>query len=267
MPTPDPPSSVRQVISDIFAEFRQAGYERIRNPLLAAFAILLVASNWRALYIAFFGDADLARRLELIDAAARPWIWGVGLPAIAALAYVLFMPWIAFWVQKAIAEPTKRRKTHRIAAELAILADRRRLLDAELGNERLRQKLTLEMEEARSEQDFKRRQRDAEIEERKVRIQQNEMVTQLQTRLQLTEDDGRKQSNEVHRLTNEVTSLNRHRDTTQTELERLRSKNQELTKDNREQTNTVKKLTSQLDRLNRIQAVTPTPNPQSRRRE
>jgi hypothetical protein len=238
-----PPPKVefgRSMIGEFLAEFRQASYERIRNPLLAAFAVFVVAKNWQSFYIALFSDASLQERLALLEKSTQPWGWAVGFPAVLALAYVLAMPWIAYGIQKTIAIPTSRRKKHRIATELALLTDRRKLIEAEIANDRLRQNLTLEMDKQRKEHQFQIREREWALEERKLQLQNNATIHALNDRLQAAEDQSRKQLGEIRLLESKGALAARNNDeisrqlgAVQAETRALKSENTTLKNENR----------------------------------
>lgn len=205
------------MISELLTAFRESSFERIRNPLLGSYAVFFVARNWRALFVAVAGDVPLEQRIALINKEALPWPEAVGLPAVLALLYVILMPWIAYGIQRLLAPSAFRRKSHRIVEERRLAQLRRQVVEDEVAAARIRDAAMLKLEEQRKDQEFKFRQREWELEEKRLNVQNNQIIADLRRSNKSGENEARKLNSDLKKITQSLEMANKRFDSANSE--------------------------------------------------
>ena len=114
---------------DLFREIYENWMSRLRSRVLGAIIFSFVVINWQQIYFLFMSNEPAIMRLRFFNISVD-WHRGIVFPILGGLFYVIFIPWVNFFLDWAIQLP---RRMYRIMVEKEELNQSIRKIDHEFS--------------------------------------------------------------------------------------------------------------------------------------
>ncbi len=114
---------------DLFREIYENWMSRLHSRVLGAIIFSFVVINWQQIYFLFMSNEPAIMRLRFFNISVD-WHRGIVFPILGGLFYVIFIPWVNFFLDWAIQLP---RRMYRIMVEKEELNQSIRKIDHEFS--------------------------------------------------------------------------------------------------------------------------------------
>lgn len=119
-------------MKELLTTFFETSKERIKNPLIGAFIFSWIAFNWRPILILLFSEKQIEGKLTLIGAEYSSINHALWFPLLAALFYVVILPYFSWLLEFALKKAVEGRGKNLIEQQKNNIIDKQILAIEEI---------------------------------------------------------------------------------------------------------------------------------------